>query len=83
MSARPYSSSAACNLAWHDRLNLDSLVTVSRAATATACARENFPETGNLAATRYTAVRLADGALAATSEPVAFIRIRPGEALLD
>ena len=82
----------AFNLAWHDRLNLESLVTVSRAITAAARAREDsrgahyredFPETGDLDATRYTAVRLADGALAASSEPVAFTHIRPGETLLD
>ena len=82
----------AFNLAWHDRLNLESLVTVSRAITAAARAREDsrgahyredFPETGDLAATRYTAVRLADGAFAAASEPVAFTHVRPGESLLD
>ena len=82
----------AFNLAWHDRLNLESLVTVSRAITAAARAREDsrgahfredFPETGDLAATRYTAVRLEGGALTASSEPVAFTRIRPGETLLD
>ena len=78
MSNRPYSSSAAFYLAWHDRPNLESLVTVSRATIAAACAREDFPETGNLAAARSTAARLADGALAAASEPVAFIRIQPG-----
>ncbi len=82
----------AFNLAWHDRLNLESLVTVSRAIAAAARARqdsrgahyrEDFPETGDLAATRYTAVRLADGALAASSEPVAFTHVSPGESLLD
>ena len=82
----------AFNLAWHDRLNLESLVTVSRAITAAARAREDsrgahfredFPETGDLAATRYTTVRLAGGALTAASEPVAFTRIVPGETLLD
>ena len=57
MSTGPYSSSAAFNLAWHDRPNLESLVTVSRATIAAACAREDFPETGNLVAMRYTVVR--------------------------
>ena len=82
----------AFNLAWQERLNMESLVTVSRAIAAAARAREDsrgahyredFPETGDLAATRYTAVRLEDGAFAAASEPVAFTRVRPGESLLD
>ena len=82
----------AFNLAWHDRLNLESLVTVSRAITAAARAREDsrgahyredFPKTGDLATTRYTAVRLKGGEFMSSSEPVAFTRVRPGESLLD
>ncbi len=82
----------AFNLAWQARLDLESLVAVSRAIAAAARAREDsrgahyredFPESGDLAATRYTTVRQAeDGALAAGSEPVAFTRVAPGETLL-
>ena len=84
-------SGRAFNLAWQERLNLESLVTVSRAIAVAACAREDsrgahyredFPEIDDLAATRYTTVRLEDSAFAASSEPVAFTRVRPGETLV-
>ena len=57
------------NLTWMDRLNLENLVLTSRAICAAAQARtdsrgahyrEDFPETSDLADSRYTVVR-ADG----------------------
>ncbi|MDE2088704.1 MAG: FAD-binding protein [Gammaproteobacteria bacterium] len=79
----------AFNLTWHDWLNLKNLVLVSRAITAAALAREesrgahfrsDFPVTGDLNATRYTKVTLRGDDLAVNTEPVAFNRVRPGEA---
>jgi fumarate reductase flavoprotein subunit len=81
----------AFNLTWHDWLNLKNLVLVSRAIAAAATAREDsrgahwradFPERSNLAASRYTCVRVKDGALQVGSEPVGFSRVRPGESLI-
>jgi fumarate reductase flavoprotein subunit len=81
----------AFNLTWHDWLNLDSLVSVSRAIVAAALARRNsrgahyrsdFPEAGELGTSRYIQIRLRDGALACEAIPVRFPRVRPGESLL-
>jgi len=81
----------AFNLTWHDWLNLDSLVSVSRAIVAAAAARANsrgahyrsdFPDPGDLATSTYVQVRLHDGAFACTAVPVRFERVRPGESLL-
>ena len=79
------------NLTWMDRLNLESQILVSRAICAAATARtdsrgahfrEDFPETSDLAASRYTLVRLADDRFTVDTAPVAFTRVRPGESLL-
>ncbi len=80
------------NLTWMDRLNLESLVSVSRAICAAALARtdsrgahfrEDYPETSDLATSRYTVVRERSGALQVGTEPVVFTRVRPGQSLLD
>src|SRR5205823_14798485 len=77
----------AFNLSWHDWLNLQSLVAVSRAITQAAAAREesrgahyreDFPQTGALETSAYTSIR-ADGTV--TMKPVAFTRVRPGPTL--
>jgi fumarate reductase flavoprotein subunit len=79
------------NLAWMDRLNLNNLILVSRAICAAAQARrdsrgahfrEDFPDTSDLAASRYTLARLAGEAITVDTAPVAFTRVRPGETLL-
>jgi fumarate reductase flavoprotein subunit len=79
------------NLTWMDRLNLESLILVSRAICAAAIARtdsrgahfrEDFPKTSDLATSRYTLTRLAGEALAVDTAPVAFTRVRPGESLI-
>ncbi|HEX7053548.1 MAG TPA: FAD-binding protein [Burkholderiales bacterium] len=78
----------AFNLAWHDWLNLKSLVAVSRAICAAAAAREDsrgahfredFPQSGPLDASAFTSIA-ADGRV--VMKPVAFTRVRPGESLL-
>ena len=81
----------AFNLTWHDWLNLDSLVRVSRAIVAAAVARTNsrgahyrsdFPDPGDLATSSYVQVRLQNGALDCAAVRVSFSRVRPGESLL-
>jgi len=83
--------SRAFNLTWHDWLNLRSQLLVSRAIAAAALAREDsrgahfredHPETGDLATSRYTLVSLREGALRVHHEPVAFSIVRPGESLI-
>jgi fumarate reductase flavoprotein subunit len=81
------------NLTWHDWLNLDSLILVSRAIAVAAQAREDsrgahyrsdFPDIGNLDETRYTRVFLdKDGVLRDDSRAVEFTRLRPGESLIE
>ncbi len=86
----------AFNLTWHDWLNLASLIDISEVITRAALAREDsrgahfredFPETGDLAATAYTRVRQADGpdgpALTLETVPVSFDIVRPGESLIE
>ncbi len=81
------------NLAWHDWLNLRSLLLVSRAIVAAASAREesrgahwreDFPQTKDAAEGLSATVTTlgADGRIAPSWQPVAFTRLRPGESLL-
>ena len=79
------------NLTWMDRLNLENLVQVSRAICAAAEKRadsrgahyrEDFPETSDLAASRYTVVRAEDESFVVTTEPVVFTLVKPGQSLL-
>ena len=82
----------AFNLTWHDWLNLESLVRVSRAIVRAAQAREDsrgahyradFPQPGDLATSTYTRVRDdGRGRLGVESVPVAFTRVRPGQTLI-
>jgi succinate dehydrogenase flavoprotein subunit len=80
------------NLTWMDRLNLENLTLVSQAICAAADFRrdsrgahfrEDFPQTSDLAASRFTSVRLAGGKPAVASEAVTFTRVRPGQSLLE
>jgi fumarate reductase flavoprotein subunit len=82
----------AFNLSWHDALNLDNLIAVSRIIVAAASARENsrgahyrtdFPDEGDLATSAFVRIREHDGALAAEAVPVTFSRVAPGETLLS
>ena len=81
----------AFNLTWHDWLNLDSLLTVSkviaRAATARedsrgAHFREDHPRVRDLERSAFTRVRAAGTDFALEFVPVEFTRVRPGETLL-
>jgi len=87
------SGERAFNLAWHDWLNLKSLVLVSRVVTEAARARtdsrgahfrSDHPRSGAEHASAFTRVRLAaDGVgLEVATQPVAFTRVRPGESLV-
>jgi fumarate reductase flavoprotein subunit len=81
------------NLAWHDWLNLKSLILVSRAIVAAAAAREesrgahwreDFPHATDPAAGLAATVTTlgADGRIALARQPVAFTRVQPGHSLL-
>jgi fumarate reductase flavoprotein subunit len=79
------------NLTWMDRLNLESLILVSRAICAAALARtdsrgahfrEDHPRASDLATSRYTIARLHGDQVVMDSAPVEFTRVRPGESLL-
>ena len=84
-------SDRAFNLTWHDWLNLDSLILVSKSITEAALARENsrgahyredFPEEGDLETSYFTTARLSDGKFDVGTSPVEFTRVRPGETLI-
>jgi len=79
------------NLTWHDWLNLDSLLTVSRTIAHAAVAREDsrgahfradFPRPSELSTSAFTRVRASGEALDLEFVPVRFTRVRPGESLL-
>jgi len=82
----------AFNLTWHDWLNLDSLVTVSKVIAHAALAREDsrgahfredHPAVRDLERSSFTRVRLRGRDLALEFAPVEFTRVRPGETLLQ
>ncbi|MEZ5856099.1 MAG: FAD-binding protein [Hyphomicrobiaceae bacterium] len=81
----------AFNLSWHDWLNLRSQIAMSKVVAHAAMARENsrgshyredFKDPGDMATSRFTVVRKADGALNVTTEPVQFTHVKPGETLI-
>jgi fumarate reductase flavoprotein subunit len=81
----------AFNLTWHDWLNLDSLLTVSKVIARAAIAREDsrgahfredHPAVRDLERSAFTRVRAAERDLALEFVPVDFTRVRPGETLL-
>ncbi|MEZ5740399.1 MAG: FAD-binding protein [Burkholderiaceae bacterium] len=84
------------NLTWHDWLNLDNLLLVSRSIAAASQAREDsrgahfredFPQTGDLHTSAYTRVSLTDTdrlqSLNIEMVPVEFSIVKPGESLIE
>lgn len=80
------------NLTWHDWLNLDSLLKISRTIAEASLARndsrgahyrEDFPETGELETTAFTRILAKDGDLSVDMVPVDFSIVRPGQSLID
>jgi fumarate reductase flavoprotein subunit len=81
----------AFNLTWHDWLNLDSLLAVSKVIARAALAREDsrgahhredFPAVRDLGRSAFTRLRATGRDLALEFVPVEFTRVRPGESLL-
>ena len=82
----------AFNLAWHDWMNLQSLVDVSLVIAKAALWRENsrgahfredYPDEGNMPDSYFTVVRMADEHIEVRREPVVFSRVKPGESLIE
>ena len=81
------------NITWHDWLNLERLLLVSKSIAVAALAREDsrgahyrtdFPDTGPLEETAFTAVTMAsDGAMQPEMKPVDFTIVKPGESLIE
>jgi len=80
------------NLTWHDWMNLKNLVAVSRVIARSALAREDsrgahfredFPQTGDLAASTAVVVRQDGERLSLSRQPVQFTRVKPGETILE
>ncbi len=82
----------AFNLTWHDWMNLESLIAVSKVITRASLAREDsrgahfredFPETGALDTTTYTQIHQEGAGLAIDMVPVAFSIVKPGDTLIN
>jgi fumarate reductase flavoprotein subunit len=86
-------STRGFNLTWHDWLNLESQILVSKTIVLAALAREDsrgahystdHPETGELETTRFTTIEMDDaGALKTGSQQVKFTIVKPGESLIE
>ncbi len=80
------------DMAWHDWLNLESQILVSRAVVEAAAVREDsagahyrtdFAETVPPADAYYTEVRLSADGLGVSRHSVDFSRIKPGQSLIE
>jgi len=79
------------NLTWHDWINLESQIVISKAIVHAALAREDsrgahfredYPETGDLANSRFTSVRMENAKMQVTTQPVEFTIVTPGQSLI-
>lgn len=91
MDAGVDDTNLAFNLTWHDWLNLRSLCDISEVIAHAALARENsrgahyredFPDSGAMEDSDFTAARLNEGKVEVSREPVRFTIVRPGETIL-
>ena len=82
----------AFNLSWHDWLNMQSMLDISRVIAQASQAREDsrgahyredFPDTGDLETTCFTRISGNADALVTEMVPVSFDIVRPGESLID
>ncbi len=81
----------AFNLTWHEWLNLENQLLISKAIATAALAREDsrgahfredYPDSGAAESSSYTCVRLDGVEIGVTREAVAFTRVQPGESLV-
>ncbi len=79
------------NLTWHDWINLESQIVISKAIVHASLAREDsrgahfredFPDTGDLEKSRYTSVQVENGEMQVTTKPVEFTIVKPGQSLI-
>jgi fumarate reductase flavoprotein subunit len=79
------------SITWHDWMNLNNLILVSKSVTEAALSRENsrgahyrddFPDPGSLENSYFTAVHLNEKGLQIENRPVQFTMIKPGETIL-
>lgn len=84
-------NSRSFNLTWHDWLNLDSLIQVSRVIIQAALSREDsrgahfrddFPDVRDVENSWFSVTRIKNGDVELTREPVHFTRVKPGETIL-
>ena len=80
------------NMAWHEWLNLESLIETSEVICLSALARDNsrgahfredYPEAGDFESSFFTTASLSSQGYQVDRRPVEFTRVRPGETLLD
>jgi len=82
----------AYSLTWHDWMNLNNLILVSKVIIEAALTRDDsrgahfrsdHPEAKDVENSWYTRTRVVDGDLELSTKSVDFTRVRPGETLLD